>query len=90
MEGLRDITLVGHSYAGMVITGVADRMPERIAHLVFEDALLPRDGESALGAGEALEAAVGVEVIADRGVRTVGDAARYISEKFLPKKVASN
>jgi pimeloyl-ACP methyl ester carboxylesterase len=43
---LRDIVLVGHSYGGMVVTGVADRIPERITHLVYEDAFLPRDGES--------------------------------------------
>src|SRR3712207_6938863 len=49
-EDLRDVILVGHSYGGMVITGVADRMPERIRHLVFVDALLPDDGESLLTA----------------------------------------
>jgi pimeloyl-ACP methyl ester carboxylesterase len=49
-EDLRDVVLVGHSYGGMVITGVADRMPERIRHLVFVDALLPNDGESLLTA----------------------------------------
>jgi pimeloyl-ACP methyl ester carboxylesterase len=43
---LHDIVLVGHSYGGMVVTGVADRIPERITHLVYEDAFLPRDGES--------------------------------------------
>lgn len=40
------VVLVGHSYAGSVITGVADRMPERIAALVYLDAFLPFDGES--------------------------------------------
>ncbi|MEV6488325.1 alpha/beta fold hydrolase [Actinoplanes sp. NPDC051633] len=39
-------TLVGHSYGGMVITAVADRMPERIRALVYLDADVPRDGES--------------------------------------------
>lgn len=38
--------LVGHSYAGSVITAVADRLPERIAGLVYLDAYLPEDGES--------------------------------------------
>jgi pimeloyl-ACP methyl ester carboxylesterase len=56
MEGLHDIVLVGHSYGGMVITGVADRAPERIAHLVYEDALLPNDGESALDIGRSVGA----------------------------------
>lgn len=45
-ERLENIILVGHSYGGMVITGVADRMPERIARLVYLDAMLPEDGES--------------------------------------------
>jgi pimeloyl-ACP methyl ester carboxylesterase len=45
-EDLTNIALVGHSYGGMVITGVADRIPERIAHLVYLDAFLPRDGQS--------------------------------------------
>jgi pimeloyl-ACP methyl ester carboxylesterase len=43
---LREVVLVGHSYGGFVVAGVADRVPERIAHLVFLDALLPRDGEA--------------------------------------------
>ena len=45
-EDLRDVILVGHSYAGMVITGVAGRTPERIAHLVYLDAFVPEDGKS--------------------------------------------
>jgi pimeloyl-ACP methyl ester carboxylesterase len=47
-EELRDVTLVGHSYGGMVITGVADRLAERLASLVYLDALLPGGGQSAL------------------------------------------
>ena len=46
-EDLHDVVLVGHSYGGMVITGVADRVPDRIKHLVYLDALVPLDGESA-------------------------------------------
>lgn len=44
-EGLTDAILVGHSMAGTVITAVADRAPERLAHLVYLDASVPRDGE---------------------------------------------
>ena len=40
-EDLQHTVLVGHSYAGMVITGVAGRIPDRIAHLVYLDAFLP-------------------------------------------------
>ena len=45
-EDLRDVVLVGHSYGGMVITGVADTIPGRLEALVYVDALLPRSGES--------------------------------------------
>jgi pimeloyl-ACP methyl ester carboxylesterase len=46
-EELSQVNLVGHSYAGMVITGVADRIPERIQNLIYLDALVPLDGECA-------------------------------------------
>ena len=45
-EDLREVILVGHSYGGMVATGVADRALERIARLVYLDAFVPRDGQS--------------------------------------------
>ena len=45
-EDLDEIVLVGHSYGGMVIAGVAERVPQRIAKLVFFDAIVPEDGES--------------------------------------------
>lgn len=44
-EELSDLILVGHSYAGMVITGVADRLAERIRHMVYLDAIIPDPGE---------------------------------------------
>ena len=44
---LGDVVLVGHSYGGMPITLAADRVPERIARLVYLDALAPRDGDTA-------------------------------------------
>ncbi|MCU1366606.1 MAG: esterase [Ilumatobacteraceae bacterium] len=47
-EDLRDVILVGHSYGGMVITGIADRAPDRIGRLVFLDAANPVDGQSLL------------------------------------------
>ena len=48
-EELRDVILVGHSYGGMVITGVADRMSERIRSLVYLDAFIPGHGDSLIG-----------------------------------------
>lgn len=45
-EELNDVILVGHSYGGMVITGVADQAKDRLCHIVYLDAFLPADGES--------------------------------------------
>ena len=45
-EDLHDVVLVGHSYGGMVITGVMDRIPERLRQVVFLDAAVPDDGQS--------------------------------------------
>jgi pimeloyl-ACP methyl ester carboxylesterase len=47
-EDLHDIILMGHSYGGMIITGVADRIPNRISRLVYLDAFVPNDGESVM------------------------------------------
>lgn len=47
-ERLQDVVLVGHSYAGIVITGVAEHARDRIRDLVYVDALVPEHGESGL------------------------------------------
>jgi pimeloyl-ACP methyl ester carboxylesterase len=47
-ERLKDAVLVGHSYAGMVVTGVADRAPERVATLVYLDAFVPQASQALL------------------------------------------
>lgn len=45
-EDLTDVLLVGHSYGGMVIAGVSERVPERLRRLLYLDAALPDDGQS--------------------------------------------
>jgi pimeloyl-ACP methyl ester carboxylesterase len=65
-EDLRDIALVGHSYSGMVIAGVADRIGDRIGHLIYVDAFLPEDGESMLDCTRGM---------ADDVIRTVPETA---------------
>ncbi len=45
-EEMHEVVLVVHSYAGMLGTAVADRRPERLRHLVYLDAVLPKPGES--------------------------------------------
>lgn len=70
-EALRDAVLVGHSYGGMVITGVAAAVPDRLAHLVYLDAFIPADGQSLMG----LMAPERVQVIGEM-VRATGDGWR--------------
>jgi len=48
-EELDDVILLGHSYGGMVITGVADRLPGRIKTLVYLDAFVPQHEDSLIG-----------------------------------------
>ncbi len=56
-EDLRHVILVGHSYGGMVITGVADRAGDRVARLVYLDAANPTNGQSLVDvAGPIIEA----------------------------------
>jgi pimeloyl-ACP methyl ester carboxylesterase len=45
-ENLRNVVLIGHSYGGVVATGVADRAPEQIAQIIYLDAFVPKDGQA--------------------------------------------
>jgi pimeloyl-ACP methyl ester carboxylesterase len=47
-EQLQNVTLVGHSYGGIVVTGVADQLPQQIGSLVYLDSFLPQDNQSLL------------------------------------------
>lgn len=47
-EDLTDVVLVGHSYAGLVISSAANQVPDRITQLVYLDAMVPEDGETAV------------------------------------------
>jgi pimeloyl-ACP methyl ester carboxylesterase len=51
-EDLHDIVLVGHSYGGMVATGVADRARDKVGQLIYIDAFVPQDGQSLLDLNE--------------------------------------
>lgn len=45
---LRDVVLVGHSYAGIVLTAVAERIPQCLRHIVYLDAMVPKPSECAM------------------------------------------
>ena len=70
-EDLEQVVLVGHSYGGMVISGVAEQAVERLTHLVYLDAYVPTDGSSVFSLQPA-ERAAGFEERA----RTEGDGWR--------------
>jgi pimeloyl-ACP methyl ester carboxylesterase len=73
-EDLHDVILVGHSYGGMVITGVADRAADRVGRLVYLDAANPVNGQSLLDvAGPVIEA-----------VRPAGEVVNGVELVLLP------
>ena len=98
-EDLHDVILVGHSYGGMVITGVADRAAVRIGRLVFLDAATPVNGQSLVDvAGPFIEAARpsgkvvdGVELVLFPGTEplpsygvTEPDDVAWMNERLTP------
>jgi pimeloyl-ACP methyl ester carboxylesterase len=70
-EDLRDVILVGHSYGGMVITGVADRAADRVGRIVYLDAANPTNGQS-------LVDVAGPIILATREHGTVVDGAELV------------
>jgi len=70
-ENLKDVILVGHSYGGMIITGVADRAPDRIHRLVYWNAFVPNSGESLNDMVPPQYVALFDQIAAQRGDSTV-------------------
>lgn len=81
-EELEDVILAGHSSSGLVATGVANRIPEQVAHLVYLDAIVPRAGQALLDDWSA-EGRIAVEEEARLG----GEGWRW-PMITMPKKLA--
>jgi pimeloyl-ACP methyl ester carboxylesterase len=79
-EDLRDAILVGHSYGGAVITGAADRAPDRVSHRVYLDSMEPKDGQSMVDIAGPFMAA------AQRDSRTIDgvEMCLFPSDETLP------
>ena len=99
-EDLSDVVLVGHSYAGMVITGVAANVPERLRLLVYLDAYVPSDGQSEFDLWPAEErAATQADMVAGEGLRqppppailgiTEPEMADWVYARFTPHPLAT-
>jgi pimeloyl-ACP methyl ester carboxylesterase len=82
-EGLKDIVLVGHSYGGLVISGVADQMPDSIGSIVFLDAFVPENGDSlATKASQPVRAAIAALVEkGDTAMKPLPAAVFRVNEK---------
>ena len=98
-EELHDVILVGHSAAGGPITGVVDRMPERIRHVVYLDAIILQDGQSLFSASppevvaarrKAAQEVGGVSVVPPplAGVSTLGLSDGPIADWFRRRATA--
>ena len=84
-EDLSEVILVGHAYAGMVITGVAELAPERIAALVYVNGVAPSHGEAMV---DQLEAVRGPDFVARiRGF--IADGAPFMPAPTNPEEIAS-
>ncbi|GHF02448.1 esterase [Amycolatopsis deserti] len=68
-EGLTDVVLVGHSYAGLVISSVANEVPDRIARLVYLDAMVPEHGETAADVLPVTQAMIEAALASESGWR---------------------
>lgn len=95
-EGLDNVILAGHSYGGMVVTGVADRALERVGQLVYLDGAIPADGESLADVSPTLMAEArsagrvvdGVELVVFPGYTYFGvtdpDEIAWMKDKLTP------
>jgi pimeloyl-ACP methyl ester carboxylesterase len=82
-ENLSDVVLVGHSYGGVVISGVAEQMREAIGSIVFLDAFLPASGDSlATKASQPVrEAIAGLVEKGETAMKPVSAAVFRVNEK---------
>ncbi|WP_217551881.1 alpha/beta fold hydrolase [Streptomyces sp. GbtcB6] len=68
-EDLTDVVLVGHSYAGLVVSSAANEVPERVGHLVYLDAMVPEHGETAADIQPVTRALIDRALASDSGWR---------------------
>ena len=80
---LRDIVLLGFSYGGMVVTGTLEHIADRVAHLVYLDAMVPKNGESLDGlVGRSRSTALGTPWLMDPLPRTPSPYDDPVEEAF--------
>lgn len=79
-EDLNDVILVGHSYGGLVIGGVTEKVPQRVRRLIYLDACIPQDNRSAFDLVPGLETIYKERRLRDEGKEWL--VASYKPEEF--------
>jgi pimeloyl-ACP methyl ester carboxylesterase len=88
MENLSDAILLGHSYGGMVVSGVLDRVPDRIAAAIYADAYVPEDGQSCFAASNDIHRKLFLDNAAGDGF-SVAPPARLADPRVTPHPLAT-
>ncbi|WP_333732608.1 alpha/beta fold hydrolase [Streptomyces sp. IBSBF 3010] len=86
--GLRDVVLVGHSYAGIPVGQAAARLGDRLARVVFVDACVPADGESFVSAWWQGPAALQGQLDANGGLWAVPEADEFAGQELTDEQIA--
>ncbi|MFG2569585.1 alpha/beta fold hydrolase [Streptomyces sp. NPDC048567] len=86
--GLRDVVLVGHSYAGIPVGQAAARLGDRLARVVFVDACVPADGESFVSAWWQGPAALQGQLDANGGLWAVPEADEFAGQELTSEQIA--
>lgn len=81
---LSDVILCGHSYAGMVISGVAERHADRIRSLIFLDAFIPKDGQSIQDIVSVEQVGAAIRPLPAASMVNEGDVA-WLAAKLTPQ-----
>ncbi|WP_371786302.1 alpha/beta fold hydrolase [Streptosporangium subroseum] len=87
-QDLRDVVLVGHSYSGIPVGQAAERIGDRLAHVVFVDSSLPADGEAFVSAWPDGGATVKATIAENGGFWPLVTAAHYDGEGLTDEQIA--
>ncbi|KUJ66806.1 esterase [Streptomyces albus subsp. albus] len=85
---LRDVVLVGHSYSGIPVGQAAERIGDRLAHVVFVDSNVPTDGESFVSGWAGGQAMVQASIAGNGGCWAPLTAADYAGQGLTDEQVA--
>lgn len=86
-QDLKNVILVGHSYSGMIIAGVAEKLPERIHRLVYLDAMLPLNNQTAFDIMPGTRARITEVVLSGKLTKIINPPAPQVLGIIDPKEI---